>query len=227
MRAYQTLRTVLHPLWPYCCPVCGDALPFSEWPLCLGCLARLPRVNADMRLPYVGAPGNMVTVRSWFVYNPESDFHRLIHDIKYHNRPHLARQLGREFALEKLVEGLQPDIIVPVPVHWTKLLLRGYNQTQRIALGISDITGVEVGSHLYAVRSHATQTMVARHERQTNVRGIFGIRNPRQLDGRHVAILDDVYTTGATLAETLRTILAASRPASVTFLTLGRTPSSH
>lgn len=223
IRAYQALRVALHPVWPYTCPVCGSALAYSEWPICLGCLARLPRPVSDLTLPYIGAPGNSVTVISWFTYNPEWESHHIIHDIKYHNRPYLARQAGREFALERLAAGPRFDLIIPIPLHWTKLVSRGYNQTARIARGVADITGAKVSRNLYARRPHDTQTQLERHQRQANVAGIFGLRHPEQLAGRHIALLDDVYTTGATLTEALRTILTATTPATITLLTLART----
>ena len=216
-------RRAIRPLFPLNCVLCEKELRKGETFLCLDCLVSIPRIRTDYALTYVGAPNNTIEVKSWFIYDSNDASHRLIHDIKYHDRRKLARKLGREFALHKLETDTTIDVILPVPLHWTKQLRRGYNQTREIALGIKDVTGVEVSKNLYAKRTHATQTHMNREERARNVRNLFALRRPEELDGKHIAILDDVITTGATMTGALETILAISAPASVTFLSLART----
>lgn len=218
------VRRMLSFVWPDECPVCNKTMLANESPLCLDCLAGMPRIDRDLFLTYIGPPQSKVTVITWFVYNQSEKSHILIHHIKYHDRFNLARKLGREFALQKLIDRQQlPDIILPIPLHWTKHLKRGYNQTREIAEGIRDVTNIPVGRNLYAARSHDSQTSRSRLGRVENVRNIFAVRRPGQLDGKHIAILDDVITTGSTMLSALETILKVSRPASVTFLSLAKT----
>lgn len=217
---------MLSPIWAYNCALCEEPLRRGETCLCLQCMAKIPRIRRDSELVYLGAPGNAVKVCSWFIYNHDDISHRLIHDIKYNDRRRLARKLGRELAMQKIVDdetykGI--DLILPIPLHWTKHLLRGYNQSREIALGIADVTGCKVGGNLRAVRHHATQTRRSREERARNVVGIFKVMRPDELNSRHIAIVDDVITTGATMFSALDRILEVSRPASVTFISLART----
>lgn len=217
------LRRLLINVWPDNCPLCGRPLHRGETPLCLDCLAQMPRIRTDQNVFYVGAPGNKVEVRSWFFYNSDDPSHKLIHQIKYNGGRRLARKLGRELARQKLERSFDADVILPVPLHWTKYVKRSYNQSFEIALGVKDVTGVKIGKNLYARRAHASQTSRSRQERDENVRGIFGVRRPHELDNKKVVILDDVITTGATMLSALNTILAVSKPASVVFVSLAHT----
>ena len=217
------LRKSVALIWPDTCVLCNDTLRTEESALCLKCLSEIPRIRTDSTIFHVGAPGNAVRVKSWFIYDHLEPAHRLIHDIKYHDCRKLARKLGREFAMQKLMDGDIPDIIIPIPIHWTKFIKRSYNQAFEIALGIKDVTGITVSKNLYTRRAHASQTHNTQEERLENVRDIFALRNPAELNGRHIAILDDVITTGATMLSALSTILANSSPASVTFLSLAKT----
>lgn len=217
------LRRSLILVWPDNCPLCGRPLRYGEKPLCLACLMALPRLHADEMMAHVGAPRNLIEVKSWFVYDTSDPSHTLIHDIKYRDRRKLAVNLGREFAAQKLSGANDIEVILPIPLHPVKYLLRGYNQTREIARGINDITGIRIGDHLQAIRSHSSQTQKNREERARNVEGIFAVRHPEQLNCKHIALLDDVITTGATMHSALDTILRVAKPASVTFLSLART----
>lgn len=222
----HALRSLLEPVWPQRCAVCDRTYRGHDIPVCLRCLARLPRLPFNLTIHYVGVPGNTVTVRSWFVYSHDDISHTLIHAIKYGDRRRLARKLGREFALHVLSDGVSFDIILPIPLHWTKQVERSYNQSAEIALGIKDVTGIRVAHNLYARRPHPSQTRRNGEERRLNVRDVFGVRRPKDLDGKHIAIVDDVFTTGATMFSAIDTIMAVSQPASITLLTLARTSSN-
>ena len=220
---FRLTRRLVGNVWPRNCHICETALNDDEEILCLKCLALISTIRQDEQMPYIGAPGNIVKVRSWFVYSREEPSSQLIHAIKYHDRRRLARKLGREFAVHRLRDNLPVDMLLPIPLHWTKHFTRSYNQVREISRGISDVTGIPVTRNLYARRSHATQTRSNRQERMDNVADVFAVRKPEELDGRHIAIVDDVLTTGATLLSALKSIMAVATPASVTFLTLGRT----
>lgn len=225
-KAGRFLRRLLIAVCPDNCPLCNASLMRGEQPLCLNCLSRLPRIEYDRQVTYIGAPQYTIDVKSWFIYSHDHPSHKLIHDIKYHDRVKLARKLGREFAMQKLLDYGPIDLILPIPLHWAKYVSRSYNQTVEIARGIADVVDVKIGNNLRAVRAHSSQTRRNRQERLANVKGIFDIRRPEELDGKNIAILDDVITTGATMFSALETILAKSAPASVTFLSLARTRDS-
>ena len=221
-RLANFVRHAVAMIWPVTCPVCDKKLNFNESPLCLKCLASLPRIRTDQTINHVGAPDNKVNIRSWLVYEHENPAYYLIHHIKYHDRRNLARKLGREFAAQKLVDS-NIDLILPIPIHWTKFVKRSYNQTMEIARGVNDLTDIPIGNNLFAPRPHSSQTKRDRQQRFENVQNIFRIRNPHQLNDRHIAILDDVITTGATMFSALDQILSQSKPASITFLSIART----
>lgn len=218
----RRIRRALAIIWPDNCPVCGTPLRNHEEVVCLDCLMNIDRIDKDEIQPYLGVPGNSVTIRSWFNYNRQHPSHILIHNIKYRGGIYLARRLGREFAMQKLLDDRPIDIIIPIPLHWTRYVRRSYNQTREVARGINDMTGIPVKSNLRAVFPHSSQTQVGYEERTANVSGVFNVKNPHELDGLHIALLDDIITTGSTMMSALKAILDVARPASVTFLSLGR-----
>ncbi len=116
---------------------------------------------------------------------------------------------GRQFAREIASSGFfdTVDVIVPVPLHRSKLAQRGYNQSEYIARGISRGIGRPVKNLLKAVKGHETQTRKGRYERLLNMQGVFAVVDVAAVESKHLLLVDDVVTTGATLltcAEVLR-----------------------
>ncbi|PSJ44423.1 amidophosphoribosyltransferase [Zobellella endophytica] len=125
---------------------------------------------------------------------PYSD---LIHQLKYHRKPLHGRLLGQ--LLAAAVSPPLPEVILPVPLHWWRKLRRGYNQAEEIARGVQQVLGITVDpGALQRVRMTASQTRLSRRQRRLNLHRAF-VARPR--DYRHVALLDDVITTGTTMAE--------------------------
>ncbi len=222
---------------PRLCAGCDKPLAFDEEYVCLGCLLRLVPVSRTdcekVLLPVLDRlecePG---PVASWLRYRPNDVGSEIIKAIKYRRRARMGTQLGRMFARELLArpeynDGTSPapssiDVLLPIPLHWTKEVRRGYNQTFRIALGIAEVLGAQVAHNLVASRPHATQTRRTHAERAENVRGIFAVEFPHELDGLNVALVDDVVTTGATMTEAVLALArSGARPASVGVLSLG------
>lgn len=234
---------------PATCPVCGSAMLPGERALCTRCLAMLPRIAPQVRSaglkPYVSngiAPPGFCA--AWFVYNPASPHAELIRRAKYADRPRLASELGRLFADElakSIADADEPDdfvsldapvepsladldALLPVPMHWSKRLRRGFNQSVEIARGISAATGIPVADNLVAVRAHATQTRKGNAARHSNIHATITVEYPHELDGLHIAIVDDIVTSGATATECVRAIsTSGARPASIGLLALGHT----
>ena len=145
-------------------------------------------------------------------YEPHSEIAQLIYDLKYRNRPDIGEDMGRlmanEMQLAHFFDGI--DMLVPVPLSRKRLRQRGYNQSEELARGISDITHLPVVTNAVH-RKHfiKSQTQLTRFERQENVSDMFELRDSSLMEGKHVLLIDDICTTGATLiacAETLKNI---------------------
>lgn len=110
----------------------------------------------------------------------------------------MGQELGKSIKEAQLFQGI--DYLIPVPLHPKREKERGYNQSMVIARGISETTGIAIGEK-FLLRSvnTATQTHKSKEERWKNVKDIFEVRHPEQLEGKYVLLVDDVLTTGATL----------------------------
>ena len=178
------------PALPLACPQC--ALPSPGAQACGACLRRPPAFDASHAAWHYGFP-----------------LDRLVGAFKYQARLPLARLFARGLAdLPAVRQGRPPDLLVPMPLHASRLAERGYNQAMELARELSRLTGWRADPHV-ASRGRATtaQTTLKFAARAANVRGAFSCA--RRLDGLHVAVLDDVMTTGATLGELARTLKAA------------------
>lgn len=156
------------------------------------------------KFPFTRAAGH-------FFYAPDSSLSQLIQNFKYRNLPLLARRMGQIMGDDLNLSGFISDIdvIIPIPIHWTKRLRRGYNQTELIAEGISQVCHIPVSNDLYARRPHHTQTHLSHEQRLANTGGIFRLRHPEKYEGKHILLLDDVCTTGATLTSAADAICSA------------------
>ncbi|PIE84823.1 MAG: amidophosphoribosyltransferase [Bacteroidia bacterium] len=132
--------------------------------------------------------------------------------IKYKGRPDLAYKFGCSLGRAWLEAGTVPDVevVVPVPLHWYKRLKRGYNQSEHFARGIADTLGIVVGQPLRRRRYTRTQTRQPDHAaRWQNVQGKFALRRgaAEKFQGKHILLVDDVITTGATLSACLDALM--------------------
>lgn len=144
-----------------------------------------------------------------FFYNKGSGYDEIIHTFKYKGRSSAAYQLGKWFGQDLKESFLYSDIdlVVPVPLHPLRLISRGYNQSAYISRGIAKILGCRLStSNLVRVKYNRSQTEYSKKERWVNVEGIFNIINPSIFENKHILLVDDVLTTGATLEECIETI---------------------
>lgn len=205
--------------FPRCCVVCGHRLLKDEEHLCLRCLSRLPRTGMHLY------PDNLMEKNLWgklplgravaFLYYAKGgDTQKVLFSLKYHGNSRLGLFLGRWMAAELLPSGFFQDIdyIVPVPLHERKKRRRGYNQSEMLAEGLSVVTGIPVSKHLM-VREQFTETQTRKgsYERWVNVSGVFGCPVPEVYEGKHILLVDDVMTTGATLVSCADTLSAVPR----------------
>lgn len=231
MNALQHLADFLLPRH---CHICGATLAPAETRVnhyvCPACIANLPRTL------YHRHPDNPMVARfagifpferasGHFFYSHNAEISLLVTDFKYRRFPSLARFLGHLMAKELIVTPFLSDIdaIMPIPMHWLKKARRGYNQTEMLAAGVSEVSGIPVLDNLRAVRPHKTQTRLSQADRLKNLREVFCVNNPSALTGKHILLLDDICTTGATLTSAAERLLAANPAIRLSLLTLGVT----
>ena len=202
--------------FPVHCLVCGKRVSFPGVVLCLKCEFGLPKTSFRNYInnPVCQAFWGRVPVEmgiSLFRFEKGSAYQSLLHELKYRgNRGagvYLGKMLGNEI-IHTIFSSC--DIMVPVPLHRKRLKNRGYNQSEIIALGTSEITGIPVVSNLLkrSVHQHS-QTSMGRYERYQNVLGNFFVcRDAPDVNGKKILLIDDVVTTGSTLEACIRALLS-------------------
>lgn len=138
---------------------------------------------------------------AYFYFMPKSGVSKLIYALKYGGRPDVAAYMGRLAAQEMKAEGFfeEIDVIVPVPLSANRERERGYNQSLEIAKGVSEVTGIAVETGcVRRTTFHGSQTSMTRLKRQDNVKGAYELVDGSVIAGRHVLLIDDIVTTGAT-----------------------------
>jgi len=148
-----------------------------------------------------------------------------IHRFKFKGRKKLARALGviivQYLSQSPSLQMDEIDLIVPVPLHAKRLRQRGFNQTELLAQAISKYFGVEAKSVLARTRDTKAQFDLHRNERFANIEGAFEVIDQDSIHGRRILLLDDIYTTGATISECSKALQAAGAKR-VEILTLSR-----
>lgn len=193
--------------FPDLCCACGDHLVSQEYQLCTTCLYDLPYTNFHLQAdnPVARQFWGRIPVKDAFAYlyfHKQGKVQNIIHHLKYKNRPLLGNLLGemcgRELRTHDYASSI--DLIIPVPLHPSRLRSRGYNQSHCIAEGLSTILHIPLGDkYLHRFKSTSTQTRKGRFERFENMVEVFSLQEADHLAGKHVLLVDDVITTGATL----------------------------
>ena len=210
------LLDILNLFYPAECHLCGNDLSGEERFVCTPCIETLPRTGYHRNLrnpmeqrfagqfPFVAATGH-------FFYSRDSSLSQLIQDMKYRGFPTLGNKLGVIAGRELFTTGFlhDVDLIVPLPMHYLKKAKRGYNQTDRIAAGISEATGIPVADSLKMTRRRRTQTSLSRTERLINAGSLFAPKKDIELNHKGVLLVDDICTTGATMGAAAKALTDA------------------
>ena len=215
-------EAILSIFYPRCCPMCGVYVGQEDGKLCKQCLADLPRTEqAEVRqnltemilagpTEYTAASLKAMHVEraaAYLFYEKDHPIQRLIHRIKYADQPMVGYQLGREAAMEMGCADFfdEIDVIVPIPLHPKRFRERGYNQSEFIARGISDVTGIPVDTtHVTRVKNTPQQALQVGDERRRNVSNAFAVNHPEQMYEKHILVVDDLITTGETMRSCLK-----------------------
>lgn len=211
------------------CPPCREKIRFIRSPLCPRCGLPFPAAEGEDHLC-----GDCITAEKPYavaraVGEYEETLLTAIHRFKYRGRTGIGKILGgimADFAAG-IWEMKVFDRIVPVPLHRRRLRERGFNQAVILAREISKRSGIPLDlTSLRRERFTPPQVGLGREERSGNVRGAFSAVHPERIVGRRILLVDDVYTTGSTLAECTRVLIRAEAE-SVAVLTLARAVRDH
>lgn len=213
---------------PRPCLACTEPLVVGEQHLCTACRTELPYTDYHL-LPAAQNPlarrfwGKVPVVHtlSYLHFLRHGRVQHLLHQLKYKGQQQVGKALGQLYASELATAGLQQfDLVVPVPLHRRKLARRGYNQADAFAEGLAlALPCPRAATALRRTEHTATQTRKSRTERWQNVATIFEVAEPAAIAGRHVLLVDDVLTTGATL-EACATVLLAAGARAVSIATI-------
>lgn len=208
-------NALLHLAFPHVCEGCSNDLLNSNQLLCLRCLSYLPATNFHMhsnnpiekifwgRLPLTYATAQ-------YYYTKESMMQHLMHQFKYRGNKEmglfLGKLMGHDLAGSNRFSYL--DALIPLPLFASKERKRGFNQATVLCEGIAEVLNIPVLKDVIARKTYTeTQTKKGRIERWQNMEGRFELVNPGKLEGRHVCLVDDVITTGASLEACGRELL--------------------
>ena len=176
-------------------------------PFCFSCTVNMPYTNHFKSQPNNATPkfrGRIpcVDVACMLNFYNYSDVKQMLHKLKYKGRKDIGFELGLMAGKKAKHSNYFNDIdlIVPIPIHTSKRIKRGYNQATFIANGVAEFLDVPVREDVVIKDTHTrSQTKMNRIERVKNVRSSFKLIDKSGIQGRHVLIVDDVLTTGATI----------------------------
>ncbi|MDR0974054.1 MAG: ComF family protein [Prevotellaceae bacterium] len=223
------LSALLGIVFPRCCTVCRCVLGGdNETYLCADCLRELPRTrfhrrrdNPMRKSVESGAP--VVKAAAFYYYSAESPYAELVRQLKYQGEQWLGIALGKLIAAELSADSdffMGIDLVVPVPLHPIRKRRRGYNQSECLAKGLSERLNVPMERDaVIRVRNTETQTSKTREQRFINMLDAFRVSQPARLAGKHILLVDDVWTTGSTVNACMRALRSVER-ISITVLTL-------
>jgi ComF family protein len=216
--AFTTLAADMAALlFPRLCAGCGDGLRIGEEAICTACRLELapsfdfaaPAENPSARVFWGRIP--VQAAASGYVFGSHGRIQEIIHQLKYKGRRDAGVELGKTIARQ--MAAVHPfntvSLIVPVPLHSSRLRQRGYNQAAAFGQGIAELLGVPLRENiLLRLQATRTQTRKTRDERWQNVDSVFSVSDPASIENKHILLVDDVLTTGATLESAARPLLA-------------------
>lgn len=209
------LTDVIRLFFPNACYACGQALAEQEEVICTGCYFKLPRTGFHLQQENTISKifwgrVQIHAATSFLFFNKGGNVQRIMHSLKYKGHKEVGIFMGKLLG-ETLKESpffSTIDLIVPVPLHPKKQYRRGFNQSEVIAEGMELLLGVPVAvNNLIRHSYNSSQTKKARYSRWENVKDVFKVKDKQAFRGKHLLIVDDVLTTGATLEACIHPLL--------------------
>lgn len=204
---YQLGKDIFHTIYPDLCVACLRLPKANDASFCPQCLYEMPYTDHflirenDVTKHFMGRI-SLYHGAALLRFREGGIVQNMLHGLKYRKRREVGEILG-EIAAVKMMDSKLfaiPDIILPVPIHPKKILKRSYNQSSVFGKAISSKSGIPF-TDLIMIKTKETpsQTGKSRTERVENVQNVFELVRPQEINGRHVLLVDDVVTTGATL----------------------------
>lgn len=201
------LNDALHLFFPHNCLGCSTDVLDNDHLLCAKCFTSLPETG------FINAASNPVEKTFYgrikvenagaaYYFTKDSIVQKLIFDLKYKGNEeaglYLGKQLGKQILLSKRFEDV--DVLVPLPLNEKRQFKRGYNQAELICKGIAEVWNKPINTKVVLRSVHTTtQTHETRMSRWQNMKDVFDVDDLQSLEGKHILLVDDVVTTGATL----------------------------
>lgn len=194
-------------IFPRICAACLEPLQRNEELICTHCRFDLPKTNLHLETENTLAHKFFGEVHlkhtlSYLKFVKGGKVQRLMHELKYKGNQEVGEMLGRWYGAELRESGFADafDLIIPVPLHRKRLLIRGYNQSDCFAKGLSESLNIEWRNDIL-IREIETSSQVnkSRLERYQNMDKVFTVKNPELLRNKKIVVVDDTLTTGATL----------------------------
>ena len=201
------LKDFLALIYPNLCFGCQKNLQHSENGICTYCEYELPKTNfhLDEDNPVAKVFWGRVPIENgtaFYYFNKESKIQKLLHQLKYRGEKQIGELLGKiaGFELKSSAFYNEIDYMMPIPLHPLKQKRRGYNQSEQIAIGLSEALNIQVNiQNIFRKEINDTQTKKTRYARWENIQASFEIKNINMLKNKHILLVDDVITTGSTL----------------------------
>jgi ComF family protein len=201
------LKPVVDLLFPKVCYACLNLLSDNEDTVCVDCRHDLPVTNfhfddSDAVEKVLYGRAEIEHGTALFRFEKKGNVQRLIHNLKYKGQEHIGFILGNWLGGElKTIEAYQQiDVVIPVPLHKNKLKKRGYNQVEKFGQQIAEALNAQyVDDVLVKITNTKSQTAKGRFARWMNNDELFALKNMDVIDSKHILLVDDLITTGATL----------------------------
>jgi competence protein ComFC len=198
-------ENILELFFPHICLGCEEQRAIKNHLFCVRCAYEINPTEHwqfpqnEFTQKFIGRLP-LVYGASLYKFYPGGLFQKVIHKLKYQSRPEIGVHLGRIAGKQIMDHWTKPDLIIPVPIHPKKLWKRGYNQAERISAGLTKILDIPVLDNILVKKSMTrSQTGFHRMERMKNVENAYDVHHIHKIRNRHILLVDDVLTTGATL----------------------------
>lgn len=216
----RQVNDLLDFIYPPVCGLCGRPADSDDRLVCRSCWSLLTTVEEPFCLNcrefiHTGTVcrncgGNALTVFSLGVY--DDTLRSIIHDLKFHSLKPLGETIGAQLSdiIGDRLIGLKLDMIAPVPLHESRLSVRGFNQAEVIGREVGRALGISCRPDILSLtRKTRQQARLTAAQREINVRGAYAVTDPETVRGKSILIVDDITTTGATLREVTRVLYEA------------------